>query len=272
MMSTMTGVSVSEIVDFYRCRACFLERLKNSGRGKQTVRSLLGEMLHELAGRCLRSEPETVEELYIYRRLDLKSLQQRYGEASEEISRSILWRYGDRLVQLGGSFEDAENLLMRTLENIIEHRVLELFKGLRCMGFHQLLSNLNQRSFNKRLYSDALRVYGSPDMLEVGRVVEFKYSKPGPRRRVRKDVALQLSLYSILSEERNVRVVYLPSFIYEDFQISNIMIEWALKVRDELFSFLSDIPEKVEHACIHQAQYLHVGGEPLWAGSTYSHQ
>jgi hypothetical protein len=268
----MVGVSVSEVVDFYRCRACFLERLKNGGRGKQTLRSILGEMLHELAGRCLRSEVETIEELYIHGGLDLKSLQKRYRRVAGDTSRSILWKYGGRLVQLGGSLEDAENLLVKASRNVVEQRVLELFRELRGIGFHQLLSNLNQRSFNKRLYSEALRVYGSPDMLEVGRVVEFKYSKPGPRGKVREDIVLQLSLYSMLSEEGNVRVIYLPSFIYEDFQVNNIMIEWALRIIDELYSFLSDIPEKVEHTCIYKPKLMSIGGELLWAGFTYSHQ
>jgi hypothetical protein len=76
----------------------------------------------------------------------------------------------------------------------------------------------------------------------------------------------------MLSGERNVRVIYLPSFIYEDFQVNNIMVEWALRIIDELYIFLSDIPEKVEHACIHKPKLMSIGGELLWAGFTYSHQ
>jgi hypothetical protein len=268
----MTHVSVSDVVEFYRCKACFLEKLENGWRGMQTVKSLLGEMLHEFAVRCLRGEAEIVEELHIHGRLDLKSLQQCYKKVAEDASRNILWRSGGRLIGLGGSLEDAENLLVRASEKVVEHRVLELFKGLRSMGIQRLLLHLYERSFNKRLYSNNLRVSGSPDMLEADRVVEFKYSRPGPRGMVREDVALQLSLYSILSGRRCLGVIYLPSFIYQDFQVNGVMIEWALKILDELFNFLSNIPETAEHTCNHQAKFMHVGVEPLWTRPTCSRQ
>jgi hypothetical protein len=268
----MTYVSVSDVVEFYRCKACFVEKLKNGGRGRQTVKSLLGEMLHEFTCRCLRGEADIIEELHTYRRLDLKSLQQCYREAAEDVSRNILWRYGGRLVGLGGSPADAENLLLRASENMVEHRVLELFRGLRSMGLQQLLLHLYGRSFNKRLYLSDLRVCGSPDMLEADRVIEFKYSRPGPTGMVREDIVLQLSLYSILSGRRGLEIIYLPSFVYERFQVNGIMIEWALKMLEELFSFLSNIPGTVDHTCIHGAKYVHIGCGSVWTKSIYSRQ
>jgi len=268
----MRHVSVSDVVAFYRCRACFLERLRGGGREKQTVKSLLGEMLHELAGGCLRGEAEMIEMLHVGRRLDPKSLQKRYREAARDIFKSLVWRYGGRLIELGGSLNYAESLLLKALESIIERRTLELFNGLRSMGLQQLLLQLRGRSFGKRLYSDGLRLCGSPDMLEVDRVVEFKYSRPGPRGIVREDIVLQLSLYSILSGKRGLRVIYLPSFIHQDFRASNTIIKWALGVLDELFSFLSDTPREVEHTCAHRIKYVNVVGELPWAESISSPQ
>lgn len=86
----MRHVSVSDVVAFYRCRACFLERPRGGGREKQTVKSLLGEMLHELAGGCLRGEAEMIEMLHVGRRLDPKSLQKRYREAARDIFKSLV--------------------------------------------------------------------------------------------------------------------------------------------------------------------------------------
>jgi hypothetical protein len=176
------------------------------------------------------------------------------------------------LIELGGSLNYAESLLLKALESIIERRTLELFNGLRSMGLQQLLLQLRGRSFGKRLYSDGLRLCGSPDMLEVDRVAEFKYSRPGPRGIVREDIVLQLSLYSILSGKRGLRVIYLPSFIHQDFRASNTIIKWALGVLDELFSFLSDTPREVEHTCAHRIKYVNVVGELPWAESISSPQ
>jgi len=271
-MSTTTRVSVSDVVTFYKCKACFLERLENGRRGKQTVKSLLGEMLHELAERCLRGEAEIMERLYAGRCLDPRNLQRCYRKIARSTCRKVMWRYGERLIELAGSLEDAWDLLLRASENIVRQRVLELFKNLRSIGLQQLLSQLYARSFGKRLYSEELRLCGSPDMLELDRVVEFKYSRPGPRGMVREDIVLQLALYSVLSGRKRLRVIYLPSFIHEDFQLNGVMAEWALRILDELFDFLSNTPERVEHTCIHPPRYVNVRGELLWAESTSSLQ
>jgi len=264
----MRYVSVGDVVSFYRCRACFLERLRGGGRERQTVKSLLGEMLHELAGGCLRGEVEIMERLHADGRLDPRSLQKCYRRAAMGVLRGVIWKYGGRLAELGGSLEGAEALLSRGVENIVERRTLELFKGLRSMGIRQLLLQLHERSFGRRLYSDALRLCGSPDMLEADKVVEFKYSRPGPRGMIREDILLQLSLYSMLSGKRGLRVIYLPSFIHQDFWADDGVIEWALGILDELFSFLSQAPEEVEHTCARQLEYVSVGGELLWARPT----
>jgi hypothetical protein len=270
MVSIMRYVSVSDVVSFYRCRACFLERLRGGGRERQTVKSLLGEMLHELAGGCLRGEAEMMERLHADGCLDPKSLQKCYREAAKGILRSVIWKYGGRLVELGGSLEDAETLLLRALESIVKQGTLELFKSLRSMGLRQLLLQLHERSFGRRLYSNVLRICGSPDMLEADRVVEFKYFRPGHREMVREDIVLQLSLYSMLSGRRSLRVIYLPSFIHQNFWADDGMTEWALGILDELFSFLSHVPGEAEHTCAHQIKYVSVGGELLWAGYTSS--
>jgi len=265
-------VSVTDVVTFYKCKACFLERLENGRRGKHTVKTLLGEMLHKLAERCLRGEAEIMERLYANRRLDPRSLRRCYKRFAEDASKEIALRYGGKLVKLAGSLESAQSLLLRASRNIVEQRSLELFKDLRSMGFQQLLHHLHARSFGERLYSRELRLCGSPDMLEVDRVVDFKYSKPGPDGMVREDIVLQLTLYSLLSGRKKLRVVYLPSFIHEDFQLNDAMAQWALRILDELFDFLSNTPEKVEHTCIHPPRYVSVRGEFLWAESISSHQ
>jgi hypothetical protein len=269
MVSIMRYVSVSDVVSFYRCRVCFLERLRGGGRERQTVKSLLGEMLHELAGGCLRGEVEIMERLHADGRLDPRSLQKCYRRAAMGVLRGVIWKYGGRLAELGGSLEDAETLLLKAVENIIEQRTLELFKGLRNMGFQQQLLRLHERSFGRRLYSNALKLCGSPDMLEADKVVEFKYSRPGPRGMIREDILLQLSLYSMLSGKRSLRVIYLPSFTHEDFWADDGVIEWALGILNELFSFLSQVPGEVEHTCARRLKYVSVGGELLWARSTF---
>ena len=249
-----------------------MERLKNGRRGKHTVKTLLGEMLHELVEKCLRSETEILEKLYLERRLDQENLQRRYRRIAEQASMEIIWRYGGRLVRLSGSIKEAMSLLLRASRNIVGLRSLELLKDARSIGIQQLLHHLHARSFGERLYSRELGLSGSPDMLEPDRVVDFKYSRPGPDRMVREDIILQLALYSLLSGRKKLRVIYLPSFAHEDFQMNDAMAQWALRILDELFDFLSNIPEEVEHTCIHPPRYVSVGGELPWAEYIYSPQ
>lgn len=255
-------LSVSSIVDFYRCKACFTEVFLYSKRRGLSGKSLVGIILHQFFKEVLLNEVRLIAELEVVEKINLKTIFNLYSALCRDIYYDVLSRYESKLGSLDVSIEVVERLLKRLSKNVVEKRCIELFKNVKNFDLSSLLPMLSKRRMDVKIVSSRYGVCGSPDVIEPNLVYEFKYSRPTSRGLVREDFLLQVVWYSILSETCRIQIFYLPSVLHTDLIIDNSLKAWAIKIRNEVLEFLNGLDniDGLEHTCGHGVRYLPVGG------------